>query len=276
MHALISPPRTAPPIRRRRELFEALGATRPRATASRSSVFSVFSVSLVSSVPSVSEPGGRGALARALEAALEAALADPVDSVEPVASAAPAAPAAPAASERVPALARLRRSLPRRVRSGPVALLVGIVVTGIVSASAASIGPVWATMTSDVAVVSYSESVRRASDLKVELGAKSSVVAATVTITGPELANLLGQTAKVVLLDSAGTKVAESTAALGPVTNLVVGASTATFRVVFASPPARSKTSRWAVIVTGDSVLGPSLDTPQRTVTTGTGSLAAN
>lgn len=219
MHALIVPPRTAPPTRRRREL-------------------------------------------------LEAALADPVECAEP------AEPAAPAASVRMPALGRLRRSLSSRVRSGSSALLAGVIVTGIVSASAASIGPVWATMTSDVAVVSYSESVRRASDLKVELGAKSTVVAATVTITGPELANLTGQSAKVVLLDSAGTKVAESTAALGPATNLVMGASTATFRVVFASPPARSKTSRWAVIVAGDSVLGPSLDTPQRTVTTGTGTLA--
>lgn len=174
----------------------------------------------------------------------------------------------------MPALARLRRPLPLRVGSGPFALLVGVVVTGIVSASAASIGPVWATMMSDVAVVTYSETVRSASDLKVELGKRSAVVAATVTITGPELTNLAGQVATVVLLDSSGVELAESTAVLGDATNLVIGASTATFRLSFASPPTRAETSRWAVIVAGESLLGPSLDTPQRTVTTGTGAVS--
>lgn len=166
-----------------------------------------------------------------------------------------------------------RRPLAPRVGSAPFALLVGILVAGIVSASAASIGPVRAAMTSDVAVVTYDESVRRASGVAAEVGSKSLVTAATVTITGPELANLTGQVATLVLLDSSGAQVASSTAVLDSSASLVIGASVATFRLGFASPPSRARADRWAVIVVGESVLGPSFDTPARTVTTGQGTV---
>ncbi len=164
-----------------------------------------------------------------------------------------------------------RRPLASGVGSAPFALLVGTLVAATVFASAASIGPVQSAMTSDVAVVTYDESVRRASGVTAQAGVKSLVTAATVTITGPQLANLTGQIATLVLLDSSGAQVASSTAVLDSNVSLVIGPSVATFRLVFASPPSRARVDRWTVIVVGDSVLGPSFDTPERTVTTGQG-----
>lgn len=171
----------------------------------------------------------------------------------------------------MPSLATSRGLRRPRLGSGPFAVLVGVIVVGIVAASAATIGPVWATMTSDVAAVTYAESTRRASDVALTVDGAARVTAATVTITGPDLTNLPGQAATIVLLDSAGVQVASSTAPLDAAASLVVGASTATFRLNFTTPPLRTETAQWAVIVAGESLLGPSLDTPARTVTTGQG-----
>lgn len=169
-----------------------------------------------------------------------------------------------------------RRHLRRGSASVVVAVcVVGLVVAGVVTASAASIGSVWASMTSDVAAVTYAETQRRASDVQLTVDAvTATVTAATVTITGPDVTNLPGQSATIVLLDGSGAQVASSTAVLGSATSLVVGASSAAFQLGFASPPSRTQTASWAVIVAGTSLLGPSLDTPARTVTTGQGTFS--
>lgn len=155
-----------------------------------------------------------------------------------------------------------------------VVAVIALLGSGLVAGAAAGLGPLASGIFSAAVDVTYDPAVRSASDLVLtSAGDPATVSALTLTITGPDLANLDGQSVSIALLDSAGAQVQLVTATLASGGNLAIGATSATVSLPVAGSPLLSSFASWAAFVAGEQVLGPIADPTARTVTVGSGTL---
>ncbi len=150
-----------------------------------------------------------------------------------------------------------------------LALAVAMAMTA-VAAQAADIGGLSSRIFSVSAPVTYPTAERSITAVTLSTSG-TTITGATVTVTGTALSTLNGQSATLVLLDSANAQLASAVATLATGSNLTVGSTTATITLSVAGSVPSASATGWAVFIAGVQVLNPSAPSTVRTVALGNG-----
>ncbi len=158
---------------------------------------------------------------------------------------------------------------PRIVALITAAALIG---SGLVAASAASLGSLSSAIFAASGPVAYPQAVRSASNLTLSsAGSPATVSGLTLTVTGADLPSLNGQSVTIALLGAGGAQVQQLTATLVSGGNLTLGGGQATVTLPISGSPLLSSFESWAVFIGGVQALGPMADPNLRVITTGQG-----
>jgi hypothetical protein len=153
-----------------------------------------------------------------------------------------------------------------------LALAVVVIISGAVTANAASLGTLTSGLFGATGAVTYPTASRSVSALTLTTSG-TTVTGLTMTITGSTLSNLAGQTATVSLQNSSGTQVQAITGTLVTGTNLTVAATTATATLSVPGSPAATSFAAWSAFVGGVQTIGGTADATQRNVAQGHGTI---